>query len=121
MVYRSTWGNKYGAKRTEYGGRKYHSKAEARVAQELDLRMRAGEFTEIEPQYRVKLYCYLPNGEKAYLFDYLCDFRCTKPDGSYLLVECKGAITDTYRTKRKLLDLVWLPDHPDHEFVEIRA
>ncbi len=120
MAYNTRWGSKYGNKKTEYAGRKYDSKFEARIAQELELRMKAGEFTEIDPQYRIKLYVYLPDGSKADLFTYICDFRCLKKDGSYLLVEAKGHVTDVYRTKRKILDLVWLPDHPDHEFEEVR-
>jgi hypothetical protein len=119
-MYNSRFGSKYGNKRTEFNGYKYMSKFEAKVAQELDLRMKAGEFTEVENQYRIKLYCYLPDGSKADLFTYVCDFRCTKPDGSYLLVEAKGAVTELYRTKRKLLDLVWLPDHLDYAFEEVR-
>src|SRR6185369_10872889 len=114
------YGSKFGAKRTDFNGRKYDSKFEAKVAQELELRKQAGEFVNIEPQYRVKLFVYLPDGSKADLFTYVCDFRCERPDGSYLLVEAKGYLTDAYRTKRKILDLVWLPDHPDHEFEEIR-
>lgn len=119
-MYTSRLGSKYGNKRTEYNGYKYMSKFEARIAQELDLRMAAGEFVKIEPQYRIKLYCYLPDGSKADIFTYVCDFRCERPDGSYLLVEAKGNVTDVYRTKRKLLDLVWLPDHKDYEFEEVR-
>lgn len=119
-MYRTAFGSKYGNKKTEYNGRKYDSKLEARIAQELDLRMKAGEFTEIEPQYRIKLYVYLPDGKRADLFTYICDFKCTKPDGSYLLVEAKGHVTEKYRIKRKILDLVWLPDHPEYEFEEIR-
>lgn len=119
-MYSQRWGNKYGAKKTEYNGLKYDSKFEARIAQELDSRKEAGEFVEIERQYRIPLYVYLPGGEKAKLFTYVCDFRCLKPDGSYLLVEAKGVVTETYRTKRKILDLVWLPDHPDHDFEEVR-
>lgn len=111
---------KYGAQKTEYNGRKYDSKLEAKTAYELDMRMKSGEFTEITPQYRIKLYCYLPDGSKADLFTYICDFRCQRPDGSYLLVESKGYATDVYRTKRKILDLVWLPDHKDYEFEEVR-
>jgi Protein of unknown function (DUF1064) len=119
-MYYQRFGSKYGNTKTEYGGRKYDSKYEARIAQELDLRMKAGEFVEIVPQYRIKLYTYLPDGSKADIFTYVCDFRCERPDGSYLLVEAKGKVTDVYRTKRKLLDLVWLPDHPDYEFEEVR-
>lgn len=119
-MYSSRYGNKYGATKTTYNGRKYDSKFEAKVAQELDLRMKAGEFVTVEPQYRIPLYTYLPGGEKVNIFTYVCDFRCEKPDGCFLLVEAKGHVTDVYRTKRKLLDLVWLPDHPDYEFEEVR-
>lgn len=120
MTYRVSYGNKYGAKKTVFNDRKYDSKFEASVAQDLYLRQQAGDLVAVEPQYRIKLYCYLPDGSKAYLFTYICDFRCEKPDGSYLLVEAKGHPTEVYRTKRKILDLVWLPDHPDYEFQEIR-
>lgn len=112
--------SKYGAKRTTYNGYTYMSKFEARIAQELDLRMKAGEFVAIEPQYRIKLYVYLPDGKPVDIFTYVCDFRCEKPDGTFLLVEAKGMVTSVYRTKRKILDLVWLPDHLDHEFEEVR-
>ena len=119
MVYQVNWGsNKYHAKKTVYDGRKYDSKLEAGVAQQLKFRKMAGEFVEIIPQYRIKLYVYLPDGSKADLFTYVCDFRCERPNGSYLLVEAKGKVTDVYRTKRKILDLVWLPDHKDYDFVE---
>ena len=33
--------NKYGAKKTEYNGRKYDSKFEASVAADLDIRLKA--------------------------------------------------------------------------------
>lgn len=120
MVYRTSFQNKYGATKSVYNGRKYDSKYEARIAQELDLRMKAGEFVAIEPQYRIKLYVYLPDGKKADLFTYVCDFRCERPDGSYLLCEAKGMLTNIYRVKRKILDLVWLPDNPAYDFEEIR-
>lgn len=111
---------KFRAKKTEYNGRKYDSKLEAGVAQELDLRLKAGEFIAITPQFRIKLYVYLPDGSKVDLFTYVCDFCCERPDGSYLLAEAKGYLTDIYRVKRKILDLVWLPDHKEYEFEEIR-
>lgn len=119
-MYRQRFGSKYGNKKTVYNGRKYDSKFESKIAMELDLRMKAGEFVEIIPQYRIRLYVYLPDGKKADLFTYICDFRCEKPDGSYLLCEAKGAVTQIYRTKRKILELVWLKDHPEYEFEEVR-
>lgn len=110
---------KYGAKRTQYNGLTYASRFEAGVAQELDLRMAAGEFVKVEPQFRIPLYIYLADGTSVNIFAYVCDFRCVKPDGSYLLVEAKGYRTALYRVKRKLLELVWLPDHPGYSFEEI--
>lgn len=112
--------NKYHAAKTTYNGRKYDSKLEARVAQDLDLRMKAGEFVEVEPQFRIKLYVYLPDGKRADLFTYICDFKCTKADGTYLLVEAKGVETDLFRVKKRILDLVWLPEHPEYEYEIIK-
>lgn len=121
MTYLSRFNaNKYGAKKTVYNGRKYDSKYEARVAQDLDLEMKAGKYTEIVAQFPIKLYVYLPDGSKVFIFKYICDFRCTNPDGSFLLCEAKGKVTEIYRIKRKILDLVWLPDHKDYEFEEVR-
>lgn len=120
MVYTVNYGNKYGAKKTVYNGRRYDSKLEARVAQELDLRMKSGEFVNIDAQYKISLYVYLPDGSKADLFNYICDFRCERPDGSYLLVEAKGMETSVYRVKKRILDLVWLPDHLDYEYEVIK-
>lgn len=120
-MYTQRW-NKYGAKKTVFNGRRFDSKLESGVAAELELRKKAGEFVDIDYQFPIKLYCYLPNGDKAYLFKYICDFRCHYPnDGTFLLVEAKGYATEVYRTKRKLLDLVWLPDHPEYSFEEIRS
>ena len=48
--------NKYGAVKQTYGGRSYHSKKEAAYAQELDWRLKAGEITEIIPQFKLELY-----------------------------------------------------------------
>lgn len=119
-MYYQSYTNKYNAKKTVYNGRRYDSKLEARVAQELDLRLKAGEFVEVIPQYRIKLYVYLPDNKKADLFTYICDFRCEKPDGNYLLVEAKGMETGLYRVKKRILDLVWLPDNLNYEYEVIK-
>lgn len=117
MYYQTYSKNKYNAKKTVYNGRRYDSKLEARVARDLDLRLKAGEFTEIIPQYRIKLYVYLPDGKRADLFTYIVDFKCVKPDGSFLLVEAKGLEMQAFKVKKRILDLVWLPDHPEYEYV----
>src|SRR5439155_17878049 len=41
---------KYGAKRTEFGGRVYDSKPEAGVASDIELLRKSGEVVKVEPQ-----------------------------------------------------------------------
>lgn len=113
-------GNKYGAKKTVYNGYRYDSKYEAIVARELDLRKAAGEFVEVVTQFKIELYCFKTNGDRVKLFNYICDFRCERPDGTFLLVEAKGVLTPSYKIKKKVLGLIWLPDNPDYEFVEMK-
>lgn len=119
-MYTQRYGNKYGAKKTEYGGRKYDSKFEASTAQELDLRQKAGEFVEIIPQYKLEMWCYRENGLPAFKVSHKVDFRAEKPDGSFLLVESKGVETDDYKWRRKFLENIWLPDHPEYEYEVVK-
>lgn len=112
--------NKYGAKKTEFKGKRYDSKLEATVAQELDLRLKSGEFTEVIPQYKLEMWCYRENGLKAFKVSHKVDFRCEKPDGSFLLCEAKGMETTDYLWRRKFLENIWLPDHPEYEYEVVK-
>jgi len=49
------------------------------------------------------------------------DFRIHHNDGSYELAEVKGFETDVYKLKRKLLEFIWLPEHPDHSYTVIAS
>lgn len=120
IMYYQKYSSKYNAQKTTYKGRRYDSKLEAKVAMLLDQRMQNGEFVEIIPQYRIKLYVYLPDNKRADLFTYICDFRCERPDGSYLLVEAKGMETETFKIKKRILDLVWLPEHLNYDYEIIK-
>lgn len=95
-VYR---GNKYRAKRTDYGGSVYHSKLEAAYAQELDLRMRAGDIKGWERQVRLDLRV---NGQ--HICDYKIDFVVEHHDGSREYVECKGVEMPDWKLKWSLLE-----------------
>lgn len=119
-MYTQRYGNKYGAKRTEFNGRKYDSKYEAGVAQELELRLQAGELTEIEPQYKVEMWAYRENGLPAFKVSHKIDFRVTHKDGSYELIEAKGVETTDYKWRRKFLEEIWLPDHLDHTYTVVK-
>lgn len=120
MTYLQRRGNKYGAKRTIFNGRQYDSKYEAGVAQELDLRLKAGEIQAVEPQFTVEMPIYREDGVKAFSVKHKIDFRVTKNDGSYELIEAKGFETSDYKWRRKLLEKLWLPLHLDHEYIVIK-
>ncbi len=92
-------GNKYGAVKTEFQGRHYDSKFEASVAAELDLLLKAKEYTKIEPQVTIPL---IVNGMKV--GQYRADFLCTLPDGSLEVVEAKGMETMLFRLKWRVLE-----------------
>lgn len=119
-MFRQQWGNKYGAKRTEYAGRKYDSKFEAGVAQDLDLRLKAGDIVAVEPQYKVEMWCYREDGQPAFKVGHKVDFRVEHKDGSFELIEAKGVETTDYRWRRKFLEQIWLPAHPDHVYTVVK-
>lgn len=112
--------NKYGAKRTEFKGKIYDSKYEASVAQELETRKMAKDIKDYETQYRIEGFTYRKNGEQGYLVRHKVDFRILHNDSSYELMEAKGIETDDYKWRRKFLEHIWLPDHPDHIYTVVK-
>lgn len=119
-MYRQTWANKYGAKRTEFNGYKYDSKFEASVAQELELRKQAKDIVDYEQQFKVEIWCYREDGTPAFKVSHKVDFRVTHNDGSYELIEAKGVETADYKMRRKFLEEIWLPEHPDHTYTVVK-
>lgn len=86
--------NKYSSTKIEHSGRSFASKLEAAVYDILYLRMKAGEFSEIQQQDTV----YLTDAKIAYKPDY----KCIKSDGIAFWVEPKGFETPEWRIKRRL-------------------
>ena len=95
-------GSKYGNKTKVYNGLQYDSKAEARYAQELQLRQKAGEIKEITPQFRLSLDV---NG--FHICNYIADFMVVLRDGSMEIHEVKGFYTDIFRMKWKLTEALY--------------
>ena len=98
--------------------RKYHSMWEAKCASNLMYMQLAGEITEFETQYKIE---WTPYSKEGYPVESLkvthaVDFRAHLPDGSYLLVEAKGAETSEYKKLKKIIS-VWLSENLDHEYV----
>lgn len=119
-MYRVRYGNKYGAKRTEFNGKKYDSKFEASVAQELELRKKAGDIKDYETQFKVEMWAYDANGKPAMKVTHKVDFRVHLNDGSYELLEAKGVETSDYKMRRKWLETFWLPFNLDHTYTVVK-
>jgi len=87
--------SKYGAKRTEYGGREYASRLEANCAAQLDRLKAAGLVTEWEPQVRFDL----GSGLK-----YTADFVVHYAKGQPRTIDSKGLETPDFKVRRKLFE-----------------
>lgn len=90
--------HKFHAVPTEYGGRKYPSKKQAQYAQELELRIKAGEvlFYLEEVPFR------LPGG-----IIYRLDFMEFWANGEVHLVETKGMKTRDYLIKKRMVETLF--------------
>lgn len=108
--------NKYGAKRTEMNGKIYDSKFEAQVAAELEVEKNLGQIKDYDTQYRIEGWVYDENGNPAFPYRHKVDFRIHNLDGSFTLREAKGVETDDYKWRRKILEKVWLPAHPEYTY-----
>lgn len=114
--------NKYGAKKTAYNGRWYHSKFEASVAMDLDMQLKAGLIKDWEPQYKIECIPFNCHGDPvpACKVSHKVDFRVHNLDGSFTLLEAKGLETADYKMRRKWLENFWLPAHPDHDYEVVK-
>lgn len=114
--------SKYRAVKTEYNGRKYDSRFEARVAHDLDVRLRAGEISGWEPQFRIECMPFDANGDPVpqCKVSHKVDFRIHELDGTFTLLEAKGMETADYLMRRKWLLHFWLPVHLDHRYEVVK-
>ena len=90
--------NKYGNEKTQSNGKRFDSKHEAQVYEQLRLRCLSGEFIALACQVAF----YLPGGVK-----YLADFVTIGKDMSVVVYDAKSEATrkdKTYRLKRRLME-----------------
>jgi len=97
--------NKFSAKKAVYKGRTYHSQAEAKYAEQLDWRIKAGEVISWTPQHKVELKVNDKNVGK-----YFVDFRVVMADGSVEFHEVKGFPTQLWRLKWEILKAMGRPE-----------
>lgn len=112
--------SKYGAKRTEFNGKIYDSKFEATTAQSLELRKVAKDIKDYETQYKVEIPIYDRDGDILHTVKHKVDFRVLHNDNSYELIESKGMELDDWKWRKKLLVLIWLPEHTDHIYTVVK-
>ena len=104
--------HKYRAKRTEYNGEWYHSRAEARFAALLDMRVRVKDIRSWRRQAIVPL---IVNGQV--ITKMIVDFVVTHNDYSEEWIELKGCETRDWIIKRNLFRALW----PDVKYTVVRA
>jgi len=119
-MYRQRFGNKYGAVKTEFNGHKYDSKYEAGVAQELELRKKAGDISDYDRQFKIEAWACRSDGTPAFKVSHKVDFCVHLNDGSFELLEAKGVETTDYKWRRKFLENIWLPDHPEYVYTVVK-
>ena len=120
--------NKYGAIKQVYNGISYHSKLEARYAQELDLRVKAKDILKWERQVKIEINFKKVNNnwvltdesgmslkakniEFRHFRNYFMDFVVYHNDGSIEYVEVKGLETEIWKMKFFLTELIF-DNHP---------
>lgn len=89
------------AKKTDFQGRKYDSKFEAKVAADLEWRKQAGEIIDIKPQFKIDIKV----KGKHWRF-YKIDFRVELAGGGFEYIEAKGFATAEWQMKWDLLNIL---------------
>lgn len=100
--------NKYNAKPTCYNGIKYHSKLEAKYAQDLDWRLKAKDIKSWKRQVKISLDV---NGK--HICNYYIDFVITHNDDSIEYIEVKGFETQVWKLKWKLFQALMNQREPE--------
>ena len=101
MEQRAVKRSKHGSIRTEYGGMMFDSKHEAKCWQELELRQKLGEITELQRQVPFEL---VPKQDGERSVKYIADFTFIElPNRNLIVNDAKGHKTRDYIIKRKLM------------------
>lgn len=107
--------NKYNAKKQSFNGVKYDSTLEAKVAEDLEWQLKAGELVEVKRQVKIPIYV---NG--VLVCSYYIDFVTTDKHGSKKYIEVKGLETELWKLKWKLCQALSNQIDPGAEWVIIK-
>ena len=115
MYLEETRYHKYEKRPCDYNGYIYDSAFEANYAKELDEKKEDGEIKDWTKQFKVEVRI-----DGVWMCNYYVDFKVEHNDGSLELIECKGRETELWIMKRKLLELIWLPQHPEFTYKVVK-
>lgn len=117
MTYTQKSGNKYHSITNQYNGITYHSKLESAYAQELDIRVKAGDIKSWDRQVKLDLKV---NGQ--HICNYYIDFVIHHNDGTKEFIEVKGFETEVWRLKWKLFEALFddFKEGPDDKMTVIK-
>lgn len=95
--------NKYGNEKTVVDGIKFDSKLEAEYYQLLKFKKAQGHIQDFKLQPRYTLQETFKRDEKTYRsITYVADFEIIQNDGSVVVADCKGMMTDVFKIKAKI-------------------
>lgn len=100
--------SKYKNRPTDSNGVIYHSKLEAKYAQDLELRKKAGDIRDWSRQVRVEL-----TAHGVRICNYYVDFCVFHKDDTVEWVEVKGFETDVWKLKWKLFEAQMKAEAPN--------
>ncbi len=98
--------HKYGAIPTEFNGRRFASKGEAKRAQDLELKLCGGVITDLEYQPRYELQpAFVKNGKKYRAIYFVADYKYYDCESMKVVVEdFKGMATPVFKLKQKMFE-----------------
>ena len=97
---------KYANQRVEIDGQAFDSKAEARYWGHLQIRLKAGEISNLRRQVPFELApAVVIGGRKRPPLRYIADF-VWEEGGKTVVADVKGAVPEAYRIKRHLLKAI---------------
>lgn len=105
--------NKYNAKKQTYNGNKFDSTLEAKVAEDLDWQLKAGDLIEVKRQVKIPLIV-----NNILICNYYIDFVTTDKYGQRKYIEVKGMELPLWKMKWKLF-LSLLPEIDNGAICEI--
>lgn len=108
--------SKYMNQSKHFGGRTYDSKLEAKFAEELQWRKKAGEIKEIIPQYKIDL----RGLQGKHICNYYIDFKVINSDDSITFFEVKGMVLPLWQLKWALTEQQIAIDEPGAELIIIK-